>query len=164
MWKSFANQHRFLFAASRRHGACLGDRRGVAAVELALLSPILIVLTTSIVDFGLAIHTRTQVQSAAQAGADYAMLHDFDVNKITNAVTSATTNSGIAASPPPVQACGCPSGTSIGAATCGAQCPNGDNAGTFVTVSTTGSYSTILPYPGIPASFTFTALTEVRIK
>lgn len=140
------------------------DRAGNAAIEFSLALPLLATLLVGTVDYGLAIVEQMQVQHAAQSGAQSAMLHGFDANAITTAVTSATAQTGISAVPAPSQSCGCPDGGTITTITCGSACPDGDTAGTYVSVSAQAVYTTLMPYPGIPPSFTLTARSVVRVQ
>jgi Flp pilus assembly protein TadG len=137
--------------------------RGVAAVELALLSPVLIFTLVATFDIGMGLYREMQVQNAAQAGAQYAIFHGFS-SSLASAVTSATTFSGISASPAPSKFCGCPTNTGVTVADCSLPCSGGMSPGTYVTVSSQGVYNTILPYPMIPSSFTLTAQSTVRIQ
>lgn len=140
------------------------DRRGVAAIEFAIMVPTLIMMTVCTVDLGMGIYTNMQVQDAAQAGAQYAMVHGFDTNSISTVVSNATGQSGISASPAPVQYCGCATAAGVTNVTCGAACPAGAVSGTYVQVSTQATYTTILPYPMIANSFTLTAQAAVRVQ
>lgn len=140
------------------------DRRGVAAIEFAIMVPALVMMTVCTVDLGMGIYTNMQVQDAAQAGAQYAIAHGFDVNSISTAVSNATGQSGISASPPPVQYCGCATAAGVTNVTCGAACPAGAVAGTYVQVSTQATYTTILPYPMIANTFNLTAQAAVRVQ
>lgn len=144
--------------------AMRADRRGVAAIEFAIMVPTLIMMTVCTVDLGMGIYTNMQVQDAAQAGAQYAMVHGFDANSISTVVSNATAQSGISASPAPVQYCGCATAAGVTNVTCGAACPAGAVSGTYVQVSTQGTYTTILPYPMIANSFTLTATAAVRVQ
>lgn len=141
-----------------------GQRAGNAALEAAIIAPVLVMLSVGITDYGLAIHRKMQIQHAAQAGADYAMRSGFNLGAITSSVTAATTATGIVALPAPVEFCGCTAGTTIVVAACSALCADGTAAGTYVTVSAQGNYTTLLPYPGIPASFTFSATSVARTR
>ena len=105
-----------------------------------------------------------QVQDAAQAGAQYAAVHGFNASSISNAITGATSYSGISASPAPAQFCGCASATGISTVACGSQCPGNIAAGTYVTASAQSTYTTILPYPVIANSFALSAQSTVRIQ
>jgi Flp pilus assembly protein TadG len=49
--------------------------RGVAAVEFALLMPILALFFVFVVDLGLGFYRTMQVQNAAAMGAQYAAVH-----------------------------------------------------------------------------------------
>jgi Flp pilus assembly protein TadG len=140
------------------------DRRGVAAIEFAVMAPTLVMMTICTLDLGMGIYRNMQVQNAAQAGAQYAMVHDFDANVISSVVSNATGLSSISASPPPMQYCGC--ATSIGVANiaCGLTCPAGAVYGNYVQVSAQGTYKTILPYPMIANDFTLTAQSNVRVQ
>lgn len=139
------------------------DRRGNAAIEFALLAAPLILMMVGTVDYGFGIYRQMEVQNAAQAGAEYALKYGFNTTGITSAVTSATAYS-ISASPAPVQSCGCPSGTTISPAACGSSCASGATAGVYVTVAAQATYTTIIPYPGIPNSYTLAAASTVRIQ
>jgi Flp pilus assembly protein TadG len=50
-------------------------RRGVSAVEFALLFPFLIAILFGVVDFGRAFWTRSSLQTAAEDAGRYAMTH-----------------------------------------------------------------------------------------
>jgi hypothetical protein len=96
--------------------------------------------------------------------AEWAIRNGFDANAISNAVTNAINSSMISASPAPVQFCGCATGSSVTSATCGAPCPGGGQAGTYVTVSAQMTYNTILSYPVLPSSYNFTAQATARLQ
>jgi Flp pilus assembly protein TadG len=142
------------------------DRVGVSAVEFAVSAPVLVALLIPLVDLGIALYEQVQVHTAAQAGAEYALLKapGFDSTAISNAVTGATGMSGISASPVPSQSCGCPSTTGITAATCGTNCASGQTASTYVTVNAEASYTPMLSYSGLSGTITLSSQSTVRIK
>lgn len=137
--------------------------RGAAAVEFAFIAPILVLMVVGVADFGMGIFRKMQVQNAAQAGAQYAMLHGFS-SSISTAVTAASTFSGISATPAPTQFCGCPTSSGVTTVACSSTCSDGSISGFYVTVSSQGSYQTMLPYPVIPNSFNFSAQSTVRVQ
>lgn len=137
---------------------------GAAAVEFALAATMLMFVLTPMVDLGMAYYQQLQVEDAAQAGAQYAAAKGWNSTGIQNAVTSAATNLTISANPAPSESCGCPSGTSVAAATCSTSCSNGQTAGTYVTINAQASYTPILPYSFFGSSSTLTATSIVRIK
>ena len=137
---------------------------GVIAVELGILAPAFVLMIVCTLDLGVGIYRKMQVQNAAQAGAQYAMAHGFSSSSVSTAVTSATALSSISASPAPSQFCGCLTNAAVISAPCSSTCADGSIPGTYVTVSSQSTYNTILSYPLIPNSFTFTAQSTVRIK
>jgi len=113
---------------------------------------------------GLGFYSYMEVQNSAQAGAQYAAVHGFNSTAISNAVTNATSVTGITASPAPQQFCGCVSGATVVAATCGTTCPDTMTAGTYVSASAVRDYSTLLSYPGFASTYHQTATSTVRIQ
>jgi Flp pilus assembly protein TadG len=137
--------------------------RGALSIEFAVIAPTLVLMLIGVLDLGMGIYRKMQVQNAAQAGAAYAVLHGFTSSSIESAVTSAT-SFGVSASPAPSEFCGCASSGGVTAATCGSTCSGGSSPGTYVTVSAQGTYTTLLPYPGIPNSYTLSAQSTVRLQ
>ena len=138
--------------------------QGIAAIEFAIIAPTLVLMAVATADLGLGIYRRMEVQNAAQYGSTFAAIHGFDATSITNAVTSSTTYGALTVDPAPNQFCGCASSSGIAAQACTAPCANGSPIGTYVTVSTQATYSTILHYPIIPSSFSFSSQATVRIQ
>ena len=105
-----------------------------------------------------------QVEYAAQAGAEYAIVNGFDADAISNAVTHATDAAAISALPRPVKFCGCATASGINTLACGATCPGGALAGTYTTVSAQASYGTIINYAVVPDAYTYNAQSTVRLQ
>ena len=145
------------------------DRNGTSAIELALVLPLIAGMIVPLADLGMGAYTKMQVQNAAQAGADYALLNaasTFDAGTIGTAVTSATSLSGLTADPAPTESCACVSGTTITDTTappCSTGCASGTE-GIYVTVNAQAAYTPLFPYPTIPSTVTFTGTSQVRIK
>ena len=149
---------------SRRLASVLRAERGNAAIEFALAAPMLVGLLVPVADLGMAMAQQLQVQQAAQAGAQYALLHGYSSSAISNAVTAATNLPGVSAAPAPTQSYGCPTGTTIAAATAGSTCANGETAGSYVFVNAQSAYNTALPYSVLGAGVTLTAQAAVRVQ
>jgi Flp pilus assembly protein TadG len=151
----------------KRAGRCLADlldaRGGNAAVEFSTAVPVLAIIFVPLIDIGMAVYQQMQVQDAAQAGAQYAMVHGWNSSAIESAITSATALS-VSASPAPSKSCGCPDGSSVSAATCGSTCPDGQTTGTYVTVGAQATYTPLLPYPTMGSSVTLSSQTTARIQ
>jgi Flp pilus assembly protein TadG len=137
---------------------------GTAAIEFSIIAPLLILMLIGTVDLGIGTYQNMQVQNAAQAGAEYAMARGFNTAAISSAVTNATALQGISVSPAPSQFCGCPSETGIATAVCNSVCPSGAASGTYVTVFAQLTYTTLLPYPLLPPSYTFVGQSTVRTQ
>ena len=144
--------------------ASLRSISGVSSVEFALAAPMLATILALLVDFGVGFYEKMQVNDAAQAGAQYAIEHGWDSTAISNAVTGATTLSGVSASPAPAQSCGCPSTSGLTTVTCGTTCTGGLTAGTYVTVSAQVSYSPLMSSPILGSTITLTAQSIARIQ
>jgi len=142
----------------------LRDTSGVSVTEFALALPLLVAILIPLFDLGMWSYAEMQVMEAAQAGAHYAELHGWASAAIQSAVTSATSLSSISATPAPTESCGCADGTSIASANCSDTCPNGQAAGTYVTVNAQALYQPLLPYPAIGKSVTLNARAMVRIR
>lgn len=151
-------------AFGQRAATLVRARGGLAAIEFAILGPVLVMVLICTADLGLALYHAMQVESAAQAGAEYATVHGFDNTGISNAVTSATSGFSISASPAPTEFCGCPNGTGVTQATCGSTCANGDGAGIYVQVGAAGTYTTVIHYPSLPATFSLASSAVVRVQ
>ena len=142
----------------------LNGTSGATAVEFSFIAPVLLMMTVCTIDMGIGLYRYLQVEGAAGAGARYAALHGFDATTLATAITSATSYSGISASPAPTQFCGCPSTSSIAVVTCGSTCTGGISAGTYVTTSAQATYSPIIQYPMLPKQFTLSAKSTMRIQ
>jgi Flp pilus assembly protein TadG len=82
--------------ARKRGSGLLRRRDGTAAIELALVSPLLLILLGGMVDFGRAFHQEIELASAVAAAAQYALVNAASVNSV-NAASLAATLSGIVA-------------------------------------------------------------------
>jgi Flp pilus assembly protein TadG len=157
-------------------GAFFGRERlaiaGVAAIELAVVSPLMVTGVMGAGELGISIFRQTQVSFAAQAGADWALAHGFiatGTQSISSAITNATTyEPAITATPAPSQFCGCPTTAGVtnagGTPPCSAKCTGGITAGTYVTASSQALLTPIIPNPWQTDTVTLAASATVRIK
>lgn len=122
--------------------------RGVAAVEFALIAPILISLFGAAVDLGRGIERAIRLETAARAGAQYATLKPQDGAAILSAVNTALTGvsgasisvGGIVCNCP--DANGAPSG-STDSSVCGNTCATG--MARYRTITITAPFTPIFP-------------------
>jgi len=142
---------------------------GVAAIELAMVAPLIVTGVLGAGEVGFTIFRETQVQFAAQAGANYAIAHSlFNATGTSNAIVNATTYTAITATPAPSQFCGCPTATGVtvagGAPPCTATCSGGFTAGTYVQANSQAQFRPVIPNPWQPSTVTLAAQAIVRIK
>ena len=139
------------------------DGSGVVAIEFAFIAPLLVLMFVCLADLGLGIYAKMQVNNAAQYGAQYALVNGYDASAITAAVKSSSDVGSLTVTPSSI--CGCPGANGVlPTLTCGIGCTDGSTPGTYVRVSVTHSYATLIPYPGLPANFTLTSKSTARLK
>lgn len=142
----------------------LRDRRAVSAVEFAILAPALIALPVPIVDLGMGLYAQMELQNAAQAGAQYALLHtssgQFASAPVQSAAAAATP---LAITTNVSQSCGCPNGNLIIPGPCNNTCPDGEAIKTYVTITAHATYSPLVSYPVLGNSVALSAQSLVRI-
>jgi Flp pilus assembly protein TadG len=143
---------------------------GAALVEFTVLAPMLLTFAIYTMDFGLIVYTKMEVQDAAQAGAQYAIVtNGYDATSISSAATNATKLTAVTITSS--EFCGCPSTTAV--TFCSASCNTCSTAtcgvsaqGHYVTVTATPTttYKPIIPFGLVPSSYTVSATSTVRIR
>jgi Flp pilus assembly protein TadG len=140
---------------------------GAALVELAFVTPILLVLVIGAVDFGRAYYVDLEVENAAHAGAEYGSLNPT----LTAGIATAARQSAPDLSNLTVMAqtwgCECSDGSSYSAScaitpTCTAYANRGSNVVHRVQITTSAVYTTLAPWPGIPSTINLSATATVR--
>src|SRR6266404_1772624 len=163
------------------------SQRGVAMIEFAVVMPVLVLLLLPVVDLGMGFYVKTQVMTAAEAGAQWAFANSsWNSTNVTSAVNSATSLSGItfSSSTSPTTAmtprlqCGCTDGTTItllatDPATPGLcntnhvtypACPSTQWPGAYVTVKVQKNYTPLFGYWIFGGTAALTASSTVRIQ
>ncbi|MDB5316891.1 MAG: hypothetical protein JWO24_2735 [Rhodospirillales bacterium] len=121
---------------SRLAGFAALNRRGVAAVEFAVIAPVLIILLAGAANVGLAVDHTIQLSNAARAGAQYAIANQNDLTGAATAALAALPGSN----PPPtaIMTCTCPpSGQSTGGTAVGCTTTCATGMARYVTVTVT---------------------------
>jgi Flp pilus assembly protein TadG len=147
--------------AAGRLARLRADIGGAAAVEFAMLLPVLLLMLAGLIDVTRLISHTMQVKAAAQAGADFAQVRGWKPDEIAGAVTAATQLT-VSASPAPAMATACVSGQSI-VQTTATTCTAGGPPGRFVTVAAQSPFQPLIPWPGISMPGTVKAQAVVRI-
>jgi Flp pilus assembly protein TadG len=149
------------------HAARSGWRSGAAAVEFALVTPLMAILLGGVVEIGMSAYQAMQVQSSTEAGILYAIEHGAsNITAIGQAVVNATGTAGITASPVPLAFCGCPGASGVVSqnSNCTTVCSDGSAPGQYVTVSAALTHHTIMSFLNLPLPATLTASSTVRLQ
>lgn len=144
------------------------DSRGGALVELALALPLMLIVFFATVDFSRALYYSMALTNAARAGAQYCSISP--ANSVDTTGTLAVTNnaspsiSGFSSSAPGA-ACFCATdGGTFTSASCTATCPGGQHLVVTCSVTTSGTFSRVTPYPGIPATVPLSRSVRMRVS
>ena len=127
---------------------------GSAAIELAIVAPMLLTLLGGVIDVGFGLQEAMLAQNAVEAGALYAATHGWNAAGIEAAVVAAAPNSGVVAKPPPRQFCGCADVAGITATACGAHCHGGAVAASYAEIGTSLAHWRIIPFDFMPDTLT----------
>jgi Flp pilus assembly protein TadG len=145
---------------------------GAAALEFALLAPLLILIAIGTTDYAIFTVKRQQLAAAARAAAQYALTYadPYDgYNSSTNPVLGAAKTLGIQLAP----------AGSTGTVTYYCQCVTSANVvvpesncvtptctplpvQNYVQAALSGTYTTLINYPGFPASISMSSTTILR--
>lgn len=121
-------------------------RRGTAAVEFAIIVPVLLLILGSLVDYSRMFWSKGLLASSIAQGAEYAFV-------VGPTVTSANVQTVVRRTLPTASvvvtgpSCYCVTGTpaTVISQSCGTTCTNQIVAGTFVRISATYTYSSVMP-------------------
>ena len=147
------------------------DRGGLAAIELAIIAPVVVLCTLCVTDLGRYALASTWVTYAASAGAEYAAAHasaTFNATAVSTAATSAAGVSGISISPTPSTFYGCATATGVTASTRGATCSSststGATAGEYVSVTAAMPFTPLFGAASIAYPSTISSTAVARIE
>ena len=145
---------------------------GQSLLELAFLVPVLLLVALGVIEVGRYAYIGILVGNAARAGTAYgtqSLPQSVDTVGITTAADNDFQNNGQNVSSLTVTAavsCGCDSTGTVAAAAC-----TGAGAGTcasghwvvILSVTASGTFSSLFNYPGIPASITVSRTSSMRV-
>jgi Flp pilus assembly protein TadG len=153
---------RSMIARWRRRFA-MGEA-GIAGLELALATPMLVLLMTGGFDFGHAIYEQNRLAAAARAGVQYAVQNSGSWTSTANIVAAVRNDAGDTTNSLTVvtNKCTCPSGATLCAVT--AACTGSTTAGTYVKVSVSESYATLVNYPFLTSPLNLSSQAMIRVQ
>jgi Flp pilus assembly protein TadG len=141
-------------------GLRLKSRKGGAAVELAVLFPVILLILIGIVDYGRVFYTWVQVSNAARAGAEWGG-QSFVYETATDSMTAlAKVDGADAGTLTPVASYFCECG-GIANATC-TLCAGGAAPEVYTKVVISKTVNMFLAYPGLPATVTISRTAYFR--
>lgn len=129
------------------------DISGVAAVEFALIAPVLIFILIGIVDFGMYINMALKVENVTRAAAEYLLAGGDEADLENDIILPSNLGSTAGEVIPVVEySCECVNGAAVA---CGGTCVAvGDYVRRFLDVSMEINYETVIPYPGLVDNLT----------
>jgi Flp pilus assembly protein TadG len=158
----------------------LADRRGVAAIEFALIAPLLLLCLAGIADFGLLTVGRSRLANGVAQATQYALLQGSSVTlaNVQAMVVSGSARAGLTAAVTPGgsgPACYCVAGQPAalvssstpltGTFTCTGTCPTPQAApGAFMTISGSFVYRPLMPFYSTLANTTVSESATVRLQ
>ncbi len=159
--KSFEASMKFSGRVLRRLMQLRSSSKGGAALELAVVFPILLLLLIGVGDFGRVYFASVTVANAARAGAEYGARR-FDTVLDTAGMRAYAQADGNEAgtltfSPLPRSYCEC-----NGSAHACTACSSGAAPDVFVEVTASKTVPFLLRYPGLPSSITITRKATFR--
>jgi len=165
---------------NHRHFGRTHDQRGIAAVEFALVAPVLLMIFGGIADFGLIMVGKSQLSDSVDQGIQYALASGPSVSgtKIKSLVQAAAPLAGLVPSVTATvtgPACYCTSGTPValvtpstaltGSYTCTGTCAgSGAAPGAYIIVTATYSYQPIMPFYSQLSTTTVSETVTARLE
>ena len=157
-----------------------GRSRGIAALEFALVAPVMLIILGGIVDYGLGFYDKALLNNGIAAGAEYAVLNASSLvsngaaqqTAIETLVQNASGLSGVSVSPAPTginpTTYSCVDSTAspptLTSSSKGATCSNGAPAGVYVVITAQYTYTPLLSALSGMGSTTLTQSTTVQIQ
>jgi Flp pilus assembly protein TadG len=117
----------------------LKNTKGNAAIEFALVLPLLLLLFSGVINFGLILANKNQLNDVVSAGMLFAFGNSSVPLVVTTAMTASTTNlSPLSVTATPF--CQCVDGSNPG---CTKRCPDGSVVATYLTLTATSQVDLI---------------------
>jgi Flp pilus assembly protein TadG len=132
-------------------------------LELALVTPLLLVMFLGVADFGRVLYTAIVLSQAARAGASYGAQTNGttgDTAGIRDAALSEATELG-AIGVTSARICECPGGAVVA---CNATCAGYGVPRVAVQVTTTWTFETLTVFPGVPDTVNLSRTARVRVQ
>jgi Flp pilus assembly protein TadG len=140
----------------------LQDERGGSLIELAFVLPLFPLLLFGAIDFGRAFYLSVEVTGAAQAAATYGAQNPTDTTGMQNAATADAPNVPNLSVGTPTYGCECSDGTAYSANCTVKPACSANTEVLRVNVKVTGTYSPLIPWPGVPSAMSLSSSASMR--
>jgi Flp pilus assembly protein TadG len=146
-----------------------GATGGAAATEFALLAPMLMIMAVGLVDFGLAIRAKSDIEGAARAGLQKGFGNMWDKDAISAAVKNAFTTDTATQDSLTIDAtpsCYCDGTLTASGNTCTktTTCGGGAIVEYYLTVNVTQTHKMLLNYYVFPSQLTLSSSATARAQ
>jgi Flp pilus assembly protein TadG len=152
-----------VFSRTRQLRALRRAEQGSVAVELALFIPVMLLLLAGLFQFGSGIFDSLRLESAARAGAQYAMIDPTNATSIQNAVLDAiggdTTDVEVTAT----SYCQCPGDNTHVDCTI-VSCSGGASSHQFVSIAANRPFTSILSLPALGSLTEVSGHAIIRVR
>ncbi len=137
---------------------------GAALVEMAMIMPLLLLMALGVGDFGRIMYTAITLAHAARAGAAYGAQSNSHAGDVPGIVLAAEEEAQDIA---PIavtseRVCECTGGAAVSCTL--ASCGGYGAPRAFVEVTVTRTFSTLVPFPGVPSSVPLSRTAKVRLQ
>jgi Flp pilus assembly protein TadG len=139
------------------------SRRGIATIEFALLTLLLLLLVAGVLDYTMLLRTTIAVADAARAGAQYGSLsatHATDLNGMKAAASAAAPDIG-AVTPTAAEVCQCSDGSTVYCT--GGSCSSGP-VRIYAQVTVQAICGNLFSYAPLPFSGAVSATAKMRAQ
>jgi Flp pilus assembly protein TadG len=142
------------------------DKSGVAAIEFALIGPMILLILIGAFDYGNYINQVMQLENVTRTAAEY-VVEGGDIDNIQTDVISLSNLSDLNTNPVTVTAqlaCACRDETVVADCTDADACGANDYTRQFIEVTLSRTYTPIMPYPGLPDSVTLGGSVRMQLQ
>ena len=137
----------------------LNDLTGTSAVEFVLIAPLVAVLFVGTVDYGIFIREKMRLKNTTISVAEYIAKAGNDLERDT--VAAAAYGEGVQDITLTSEfVCECADGITY---VCPLDCGEGDYQRRYTSVTATGTFRALFPYPGVADSITLQSTSRSRV-
>ncbi|MCE9508434.1 MAG: pilus assembly protein [Alphaproteobacteria bacterium] len=139
--------------------------RGIAAIEFAMIVPLLTLILIGVVDYGMFINQKMKLQDLARTATQYVVQGGSDANVMADVIQTsdfynAATAQGQVITVTTAAQCECANGASV---SCTGTCTGiGNYVRHFYSATLSSTYRPIFIYPGISSSLNITGYSRMQ--